>query len=230
MRRPILIGFEESQAVCKAFRTLGYEAYSCDIKKCSGGHPEWHLQMDIMEAMELKDWFFIGLHPECTTLTVAGNRTYAYGMPKHEERLKQLDWTIALWNKAIANSSYTYLENPMGMLNSDRRMPKPQIVQPFYFGDPFQKTTCIWLNNLPHLYHNATPNLFDPHVTHVDNGEFYEWIDKKTGKKKRQPLWYAQAKGCGGKQLIRDYSETRSKTFPGIANAMAKQWGKLITV
>ena len=97
-----------------------------------------------------------------------------------------------------------------------------QIIQPYYFGDKAQKTTCLWLENLPLLYHNDKPNLFDEKVTHVDKGEFFEWTDGKTGKKKKQPEWYYKAAGKEERSLI------RSKTFPGIAEAMATQWGNYL--
>jgi len=83
----ILIGCEESQEVCNAFRATGHEAYSNDLKDCSGGHPEWHLKMDVMQAIELKQWDFIGLHPVCTKMTLSGNRHYAPGKPRHQERI-----------------------------------------------------------------------------------------------------------------------------------------------
>ena len=225
----VLIGFEESQVVCKAFREKGHEAYSCDLKPCSGGRPEWHLQMDIFEAISLMQWNFIGLHPTCTKMTLSGNRTYAAGKPKHQQRLDAVEWTIDLWNRVCLICDKVYMENPMGAMNSDNRLPKPQIIQPYFFGDEAQKTTCLWLHGLPPLQHNATPNLFNDKVTHVGKGEMFEWVDGKTGKVKSQPLWYAQAKGFGGKQKNKDVSEARSKTFLGIARAMAEQWTNYVS-
>jgi hypothetical protein len=108
------------------------------------------------------------------------------------------------------------------MVTPDSRLPTPQIIQPYYFGDEAQKTTCLWLKGLPFLYHNAEANLFDDKVTHVGKGGFFEWKDGKTGKIKRQPQWYADA------FLNGNHSETgsiRSKTFPSIAREMASQWG-----
>lgn len=223
----ILIGFEESQAVTIAFRERGFKAFSCDLKPCSGGHPEWHLQMDIYQAIGLRKWFFIGIHPTCTKMTLSGNRTYGVGKPRNSERTEAVEWTINLWQYVIKNSKHSYMENPMGAMNTDSRLSRPQIIQPYYFGDEFQKTTCLWLNNLPFLLHSSCETLFD-NKTHVDKGEMFTWIDNKTGKQKKQPLWYAQAKGFGGKQISKDFSEFRSKTFPGIAKAMAKQWGDMI--
>src|ERR1035437_1910136 len=109
----VLIGCEESQTVCKAFRDAGHEAYSCDLKECSGGHPEWHLQMDIFEAIKLKDWDFIGLHPVCTKMTLSGNRHYAPGKPKAHERIEAVEWSIGLWQTACKKAEFVYMENPM---------------------------------------------------------------------------------------------------------------------
>jgi len=110
----VLIGCEESQAVCIEFRKLGHEAYSCDLKPCSGGHPEWHLQMDVFEAIKFKEWNIIGLHPECTKMTLSGNRHYAPGKPKNSERTEAVEWTINLWKKATEKCDFVYMENPMG--------------------------------------------------------------------------------------------------------------------
>lgn len=211
----VLIGFEESQAVTIEFRKLGHDAYSCDLQPCSGGHTEWHLQMDIYEAINIKKWSFIGLHPTCTAMTLSGNRTYAKGKPKHNDRLKAVEWTIKLWEHACSISEQVYMENPMGAMNSDTRLPKPQIIQPYYFGDSFQKTTCLWLKNLPPLYHNAMPNLFDDKVTHADKGEMFV---AKSGKV--MPKWYADTASTNNE----NNRKIRSKTFPGIAKAMAEQW------
>jgi len=221
----VIIGFEESQAVCKEFLKLGHNAFSCDLKACSGGRTDRHLQMDIYEALQLRKWDFVGIHPVCTKIALSGNRTYAPGKLKHQERLDAVEWTIQLWEYVRENFDKGYMENPMGAMNGDKRLSKPQIIHPYYFGDEAMKTTCLWLHNLPKLYHNKTVNLFDSNVTHVGKGEMYEWVDSKSGKKKRMSMFHAQAKGFGGKQTVKDYSETRSKTFPGIGKAMADQWG-----
>jgi len=212
----ILIGFEESQTVCKEFRKLGFNAFSCDLKDCSGGHPEWHLKMDIYKALDLMDWTFIGLHPVCTKMTLSGNRHYAPGKPKHIERLEAVEWTIKCWQYACEKAKYVYMENPMGAMNGDKRLPKPQIIQPYFFGDEFQKTTCLWLQNLTPLYHNSSPNLFDTNITHVGRGEMWT---AKSGKV--LPKWYAESASTNNEAN----RALRSKTFPGIAKAIAKQWG-----
>lgn len=212
----VLIGCEESQAVTKEFRGLGHEAYSCDLKPCSGGHPEWHLQMDIYKALDLMQWDFIGLHPVCTKMTLSGNRHYAPGKPKYNERLEAVEQTINLWNTAKSKACKVYMENPMGAMNGDARLPKPQIIQPYFFGDEFQKTTCLWLHGLKPLYHNAKPNLFDSNITHVGKGEM--WV-AKSGKV--MPQWFAVTASTNNE----NNRAIRSKTFPGIAKAMAEQWG-----
>ena len=214
----ILVGCEESQAVCIEFRKLGHEAYSCDLKECSGGHPEWHLQMDIGKAIDLMNWDFIGLHPTCTKMTLSGNRHYAPGKPKNNERIEAVEWTIKLWLKAIKKSKAVYMENPMGAMNGDLRLPKPQIIQPYYFGDEFQKTTCLWLHELPKLIHNESNTLFW-NKTHVGRGEM---VIFKSGNV--MPKWFADTPSTKSEAN----RAIRSKTFPGIAKAMAVQWSEYL--
>ena len=226
----VLVACEESQAVCTEFRKLGHEAYSCDILPESGGHPEWHIQDDVMNVLRHDiispftcEWDIVIAFPPCTHLAVSGAKHFA---EKREDGRQQkaimfFEFFTYLKNRFVA------IENPVGIMNTIYRKPD-QIIQPYYFGDKHQKTTCLWLKNLPPLYHNSEPNLFDSNVTHVDKGEFYEWTDKRTGLKKKMSMFHAQAKGFGGKQLSKDFGCTRSKTFPGIAKAMAEQWGKLI--
>ena len=134
-----LIGFEESQTVCMAFREMGIEAYSCDLLPPSGGRPEWHIQGDIYEALNARKWDFVGLHPPCTAMTLAGNKHYAPGKPKHAERLKAVEWTIQIWQEVTRKFSFAFMENPMGAMNGDTRLPVPQIIQPYYFGDEYTK-------------------------------------------------------------------------------------------
>ena len=209
-----LIGCEESQAVTTAFRNKGHEFYSCDLKPCSGGYNEWHIQGDVIEAINSRKWDFIGLHPVCTKMTLSGNRTYGKGKDKHNERLESVEWTIKLWQLAVSVCDMVYLENPMGAMNGDIRLPKPQIIQPYYFGDEFQKTTCLWLHGLPKLLHFKQTDLFNEQ-THVGKGEM---ITFESGCV--MPKWYADA----WKLPEYERKEIRSKTFPGIANAMASQW------
>jgi len=213
----VLIACEESQAVCKEFRKLGHEAFSCDIQECSGGHPEWHYQQDVFEVIDM-GWDMMIAFPPCTHLAVSGA---AWFEEKRKDGRQQqgIDFFMKIVNAPIQRIA---VENPVGIMSKIYRKPD-QVIQPYYFGYEFQKTTCLWLKNLPPLYHNAAPNLFDDVVTHTNKGEFFEWVDKKTGKKKKQPKWYADA-FMYNKELI---GKMRSKTFPGIAKAMAEQWGKL---
>ncbi len=237
----VLLGCEESQAVCIEFRKRGHEAYSCDLQPCSGGHPEWHFQMDIFKAIaggmlvtqsgqlvEIKKWDIGIFFPTCTYLTVSANKWYKdqpqpksgalVGAARRQARKEAKQFFIDL---AECDIERTAVENPIGIMSTEYREPD-QIIQPFYFGDEARKSTCLWLKKLPKLFHASQPDLFNTNVTHVSEGESLEWIDSKTGKKKRQPLWYANAKQ--GKDLG-DRSKERSKTFSGIARAMAEQWG-----
>lgn len=224
----VLIACEESQAVCKAFRAKGHNAFSNDLKECSGGHPEWHIVADVLTVIDggtfitqsgdvvvIEKWDFIGLHPDCTKMTVSGNRTYAKGKPKHYERIEAINWTVDLWLAACNAAKRVYMENPMGAINSDKRLPKPQIVQPYYFGDEYSKKTCLWLCGLPKLFHSKETDMFYQ-KTHVGKGEM---IVFESGKS--MPKWYADA----WKLPRHERQELRSKTFPSIAAAMANQWG-----
>ena len=211
----VLIACEESQAVTKIFRKMGHEAYSCDIIECSGGKPEWHIKDDVLKIIN-DGWDIMIAFPPCTHLAVSGA---AWFEEKRKDGRQQqgIDFFMDIINAPIEKIA---VENPVGIMSSIYRKPD-QIIQPYYFGDNFQKTTCLWLKNLPKLWHNDKPNLFGDPVTHVDPGEFFEWKDGKTGKLKRQPKWFADA----FKLSPEERGKTRSKTFPGIAKAMAEQWG-----
>jgi len=213
----VLLACEESQAVCIEFRKLGIEAFSCDIQDCSGGHPEWHFKQDVFEVINM-GWYLMIAFPPCTHLAVSGAAHFA--KKRADGRQKEgVDFFLKIANAPIERIA---IENPVGIMSNYFRKPD-QIIQPYFFGDQAQKTTCLWLKNLPPLYHNSAPNLFDQEITHVGKGEFFEWVDKKTGKIKRQPMWFANAFFNGN-----DHGKERSKTFPGIAKAMAKQWGEYI--
>lgn len=209
----ILIGCEESQAVTKAFRALGYEAYSCDTKECSGGHPEWHFKQDIAEVLEAKQWDMLITFPPCTHLAASGAR-YFEAKRKDGRQQQAIDFFLTLANAPVEKIA---IENPIGIMSKLYRKPN-QIVHPYYFGDPFQKSTCLWLKGLPLLTYELDPT--------VDKGTFKEYTDKVTGKTKRQASWlydvYAKTHTKEERSLL------RSKTFPGIANAMAAQWSKLL--
>lgn len=254
----ILIGCEESQAVCMEFRKRGHEAYSCDLLPCSGAHPEWHLQMDVFKAIgggmlvtqsgeliTIDKWDIGIFFPTCTYLTLTANTWYKdqpalksgalVGAARRAAREDALKFVCDIMNCGINKIG---LENPMGIIGSriiwennkwavskttTNKGRKPdQIIQPYFFGDEARKTTCLWLKNLPKLFHSKNLDLFTTNITHVSEGESIEWTDKKTGKKKRQPAWYAGAKRGNDLQIR---STERSKTFIGIAKAMAEQWG-----
>ena len=160
----VLIGCEESQEVCKAFRTLGHEAYSCDLKPCSGGYPEWHLQIDIFDAITLRDWDMGIFFPDCTYLT--GSAEWAFGDgPYHQKvkpgtlvgedrraaRAKAASFFMALYNCKIKRVA---IENPVGAMSSIFRRPD-QIINPYNFGDNASKKTCLWLKWLAPLIHTG---------------------------------------------------------------------------
>jgi hypothetical protein len=148
----ILVACEESQAVTKEFRGLGHEAFSCDLLPCSGGHPEWHYQTDVLELLK-RDWDLIISFPPCTYLTVTGNRWFnveRYGLSAIQ-RLKDKDFAVEFFMLfANANCPHIAIENPVGVMSSIWRKPD-QIINPWQFGDPFEKKTCLWLKNLPAL-------------------------------------------------------------------------------
>jgi hypothetical protein len=200
----VLLACEESQAVCSEFRKIGHEAYSCDIQECSGGHPEWHIKGDVLQIIN-EDWDIMIAFPPCTYLTYAGTRHWnAPGrLPK---RLDALNFFAKLW---LAPIDKICIENPKGCA-SPTIAQYSQIIQPYYFGDNEQKTTCLWLKNLPLLRHESEDGLFNK-KTHVEKPQPHSIL--KSGKK----TYF-----CDGK--TRD-PKIRSKTFPGIARAMAEQWG-----
>ena len=210
----VLIGCEESQAVTIEMRKLGIEAYSCDTEPSSGSHPEWHIQGDVFEAINSREWDMGIFFPPCTFLTVTANRAMVEDAKsmfpiRQKQREDAVSFFMALYN---ANIPHIAIENPVGVMSTLFRKPD-QIIQPYWFGDSASKSTCLWLKNLP---------ILEP-TNIVSKGEFFTWIDKKTGKEKRQPQWYADAFMQHG--LNKEERRTlRSKTFPGIAKAMASQW------
>lgn len=200
----VLLACEESQAVCIEFRNRGHEAYSCDIQECSGGHPEWHIQGDVLKIIN-QGWDMMIGFPPCTYLTFAGTRHWN-NKGRLENRLEALNFFAKLW---LAPIEKICLENPRGCA-SPVIAQYSQIIQPYYFGDSEQKTTCLWLKNLPLLIHSDQDGLFD-NKTHVDKPQPHSILS--SGKK----TYFADGK-------TRD-AKVRSKTFPGIARAMAEQWG-----
>jgi site-specific DNA-cytosine methylase len=212
----VLIACEESQAVALAFRKLGFDAYSCDILPCSGGHPEFHYQQDVFEVID-KGWDLMIAHPPCTYLSVSGAR-HLYnkdGSPNEERYENQRQALLFVYKLMMADIPRIAIENPISVISSKLRKPD-QIVQPYWFGDSASKSTCLWLKNLPKL---------EP-TNMVDKGEFKEWIDKKSGKPKRQAMWYYEA--LQNAKSPEERRGLRSKTFQGIADAMASQWGAVL--
>lgn len=210
----VLIACEESQAVCKEFRALGHEAYSADILPCSGGYPEWHIQGDVIKVLN-DGWDLMIAHPPCTYLAVSGARwLYNKDGSRNEERFANQAEALAFVQLLMdAPIERIAIENPVSVISTHIRKPE-QIVQPYMFGDQASKTTCLWLKNLP---------LLEP-TEIVGKGEFVEWEDKN-GKKKRQAKWYLDA--LSKAKSAEERRTLRSKTFIGIAKAMANQWGNL---
>jgi len=211
----VLIACEESQEVCKAFRELGHEAFSCDVLECSGGHPEWHIQDDVLKHLD-DCWDLMIAHPPCTYLCVTSNRwlkeqpARKSGKLVGKERVKAqqeaVNFFIELW---MAKIPFIAIENPVGIMST--RFIKPhQIIHPYYFGDAVSKKTCLWLKNLPLL-----------RKTNVVQAEYHT---TKSGKK--YPKW-SMIDACKIQDLEKRAS-IRSKTFLGIAKAMANQWGNFV--
>lgn len=142
----VLVGFEESQAVCIAFRRKGHEAYSCDIEPCSGGHPEWHLKMDIFKAIRLGKWDLIILHPPCTYTAICGNRWY-WNSPLRQEGVslckKSWDESKKVCDKVALEQPKTIMQRYIGK--------KSQVIHPYQFGHGETKETWLWLYGLPPL-------------------------------------------------------------------------------
>ena len=209
----ILIACEESQTITKEFRKLGHNAFSCDLLDCSGGHPKWHIKKDAIEEAYSGKYDMMIAHPPCTYLAVSGARwLYNKDGSKNIERWRNQKLALEFVKKLMdAPINKIAVENPVSVISTQIRKPD-QIIQPWQFGDKAQKTTCLWLKNLPLLKHTKI----------VEKGEFIEWVDKN-GKKKKQAKWYLDALS---KAKTDDERRTlRSKTFPGIAKAIANQWG-----
>lgn len=226
----ILVACEESQAVTIELRKLGHNAFSCDVIECSGGHPEWHIKQDVIPLLNGDCWFktcdglahalqskwdMIIAFPPCTHLAVSG----AAWFEKKREDGRQREGIELFCQFLNAKCELVAIENPVGIISGDYvqkwfpdladkyGLPKKvsQKIHPWQFGDSFEKTTCLWLKGLPEL---VPTNI-------VDRGEF---ITHKSGKVK--PKWFADA----FKLPPAERAKVRSKTFPGIAKAMAEQW------
>lgn len=204
MTMKILVACEESQAVTIELRKLGHEAYSCDIIPCSGGHPEWHIQVDALELLKMR-WDMIIAFPPCTYLTCTGNKWFK---PEYENRFPtrkqdREDAVNFFMSFAKADCPRIAIENPVGVISTRWRKPD-QIIQPYYFGHEQKKTTCLWLKGLPLL---KPTNVVEPKLHRIANGKW-------------EPQWHMDTMHLPPAER----SKARSKTFPGIARAMAEQW------
>ena len=217
----VLCACEESQRVCIAFREKGHEAYSCDIQDCSGGHPEWHIKDDVIHLLNGNchfvtmtcvnvtidgRWDIIIAHPPCTFLSNAGARwLFADGklnIERYEKGLKAAEFFRCFLN---AKCEKIAVENPIP--SNIFNLPKyTQIIQPYEYGHPFSKKTCLWLKGLPQLKPTDIVSEYKPYIT---SGSYTKTHDPKYKGESRK----------GGS------SKSRSKTFTGIAKAMAEQWG-----
>lgn len=206
----VLVACEESQVVTKAFRAKGHEAYSCDLIDCSGGHPEWHIKGDVLQHLN-NGWDMMIAFPPCTHICVSGAAWFE--KKKRDGRQQQgIDFFMDL---VFAPMSRIAIENPIGIMSTEYKKPT-QIIHPFYFGDPISKATCLWLEHLPPLESFETDTLFNkktwisPEIYTTPSGVKYDkW-------------WY----NTGLITIKNDKrAKERSKTFHGIANAMAEQWG-----
>lgn len=223
----VLVACEESQRVCTAFRERGHEAYSCDVMDCSGGHPEWHIKGNVLPIIgggtvittcddaqhEIEGlWDLVIAHPPCTYLTVTGNRWFGpqngtNGMARYLDRLQAIEFFMAF---VFCSAKRVAIENPVGIMSGVYRAPD-QTIEPYWFGEHARKKTCLWLKNLPKL---EPTDMVDPgtirraglsdeaaaFTARDERGKAIRWSDPRTA-------------------II------RSRTFPGIAKAMAEQWG-----
>ena len=220
----VLLACEESQRVCIEFRRLGHEAYSCDILPCSGGHPEWHIQDDVLKHLD--GWDMIIAFPPCTDLAVSGARHFEKKREDGRQR-KSIEFFCQFLELPC---KYVSIENPINIISGDyikKWFPdiaekydlprKPtQIIQPYQFGHPVSKKTCLWLKGLPLI---EPTNVVEPEIIHSKG---------KSGGYSG-PLWYVTDEN--GKIISWNDPRTaivRSKTFPGVAKAMAEQWGKIV--
>lgn len=219
----ILVACEESQRVCIAFREKGHRAFSCDVIECSGGHPEWHIKQDVLPLLngncefETADgthhiqrgkWDMIIAFPPCTYLCVTGNRWFdivKYGDKAKQRYINRYKAIVFFMQFALSDCERIVIENPVGIMSTAYRKPN-QIIQPYYFGDPESKKTCLWIKGLPIL----TPTkMVKPHIYKCKSGAAND------------PLWHINSINLPPNER----AKIRSKTFSGIAKAMSEQWG-----
>ena len=219
----VLVACEESQIVTTEFRRRGHEAYSCDLLPASGGHPEWHLQQDVTPLLR-ESWDMVLAFPPCTHLCVSGARWW---QEKQADGRQQEGVDFFMQFAALEHVPKVAIENPVGIMSTLYRKPD-QIIQPWMFGDDASKATCLWLRGLPVL----KPTLFAVPQYRCKCGCKFAYTLGKYG-----------CPNCCGDHIARlvfsnqtpsgqnnippgtNRSHIRSKTFPGIARAMATQWG-----
>jgi hypothetical protein len=208
----ILIACEESDEVRGRFEKLGFYAWSCDLQENRNPNAK-HYKGNVFDIIN-DGWDAMIAFPPCTHLAVSGA---AWFEQKRKDGRQQegIKFFMDIINAPIKHIA---VENPVGIMSKIYRKPS-QIIQPYYFGDEVQKTTCLWIKNLPLLYHNSIPNLFDSEVTHVDKGEI---ITFDSGR--RMTKWFSETFNVPKQER----AKVRSKTFPGIAQAMATQWGEYL--
>jgi hypothetical protein len=214
----VLVACEESQAVCKEFRRLGHEAYSCDLQECSGGHPEWHILGDAIKATkggqvttmdgvthDVGKWDLLIAHPPCTYMSKAGAR-WMYPVARQvdpdrlEKAMQAKEFFMKFYN---ADCDRICIENPTPLKVVG--LPKEiQAIQPYMFGDPYSKRTLLWLKGLPEL---KPTNVLE---------DFVPYLPSNTG---------GFSRGKGGSRGVAHNAKDASKTFTGVAKAMAEQWG-----
>lgn len=206
----VLITHEESQIVMEAFLKAGHNAYSNDLLPASGKYPERHLQMDCFEAIELIKPNFLGMHPECTRLTVAANKYY---LPQYAERFPNIhverERAVEHFKKCaeyLERIGKGYIENPIGIMSRLHEKPT-QIIQPYQFGHTERKSTCLWLKGLPKL---IPTNIVEPDIIIHKSGRTDSRLHYETFKLPKE-----------------ERRKARSKTFSGIAEAMAIQWTEI---
>jgi len=236
-----IVACEESQVVTMAFRELGHEFYSCDLLPCSGGHPEWHIQDDVLNHLD-DGWDLMIAHPVCTYLTVTANKWLKdqparksgalVGAARRDAQKKAIEFFMRFVDAPIDKIA---IENPVSII-ATRYRPADQIIQPWQFGDAHLKKTCLWLKNLPKLrFGNEVQMMFGENVppqseivepeyvvyhskTNKENTSKYPMAWSGKVKETKMPLLWKMSPGA-------ERTKLRSQTFPGIAKAMAEQWG-----
>ena len=199
----ILIGCEESQTITAKFRYRGFEAYSCDLMP-TRGDPQYHYQADVMSIIPTREWSLIILHPDCTAMALCGNAHYGKGMPKHDQRIAAIEWTVALWELAKQHSERVVLENPMSVIFTYLEGGETQYVQPYQFGHTEQKKTGFHRVGLPAL--KPTKDVYDEMML--------------LPRKKRERIHFMSPSDTRARD--------RSVTFSGIADAIVDQYGDVL--